>query len=116
MIKVWVQLIVFQGPANKFFFFDEDFFLRKVTVTFQGNNSECPKQIKNPRQIKDKIITYLRCGQHSSMRMQALSVRPPFRNEGDCAYLLRAGGCRSPASHPGTGFSAKGPGAAIPLC
>ena len=36
MIKVWVQLIVFQGPTNNLLFFDEDFFFRKVTITFQG--------------------------------------------------------------------------------
>lgn len=70
-----------------------------------------PKGIKNPRQIKDKTIILQMSHSIQQLRMGTLCVDPS-----DCAYLQRAGDCRSPASHPGTGFSVQDLDAATPLC
>lgn len=110
MIKDGVQIIVFQSPINKVLL-NAALFFRKVTIHFwEQSNTECPKGIKNPGKSKTKPITYFRCLKATENENTASG------NPGDCAYLLRAGGCKSPASHPGTGFSEQSLTAATPLC
>lgn len=70
-----------------------------------------PKGIKNPRQIKVKTSHTSDVSQHSATEKgNTLTVDPS-----NCAYLLKAGDCRSPASHPGTSFFEQRLDAATPL-
>lgn len=113
------------GPANcisepnQYSLVQRGFVLQESYHTSMGieEYSECSKGIKNPGQIKDRSSHISDASQHSATEnLETLSVGPSLRHAGDCAYLLRAGGCMSPASHLGTGFFEQGLDAATPLC
>lgn len=85
-----------------------------LRVKYNIHSAQKEKRILHKLGQKHHISQMSHSIQH--LRIRTLSWGPSLRHPGDCAYLLRASGYRSPASHLGTGFSDQGPIAATPLC